>query len=59
MMKTERTIPGDVKAWGWMIHSPIRWPENPSSKRDFLDLEIFGKSLSEIISEDRGDRSIS
>lgn len=59
MMKTERTIPGDVKEWGWMIHSPIRWPENPSSKLDFLDLEIPGKSLSEIISEDRGDRSIS
>ncbi len=58
-MKTETTIPEDVKVRGSIIHSPIRWPENPSSKLDFLDLEIPGKSLSEIISEDRGDRSIS
>lgn len=58
-MKTEPTTPADIKEWGRIIHSPIRWPENPSSKLDFLDLEIPGKSLSEIISEDRGDRSIS
>ena len=57
-MKTETTIPADTKEWRKIIHSPIRWPENPSSKLDFLDLEIPGKSLSEIISEDRGDRSI-
>ena len=58
-MKTETTIPADAKEWGMIIHSPIRWPDNPSSKLDFLDLEIPGKSLSEIISEDRGNRSIS
>ena len=58
-MKTETPIPADIKKWGRIIHSPIRWPENPSSKLDFLDLEIPRKNLSEIISEDRGDRSIS
>ena len=58
-MKRETTIPEDVKEWGRIIHSPIRWPENPSSKLDSLDLEIPGKSLSEIISENCGDRSIS
>ncbi len=58
MMKTETTIPEDVKEWGRIIHSPIRWPENPSSKLEFLELEILGKSLSEIISEDRGDSPI-
>jgi hypothetical protein len=58
-MKTEATIPENIKELAKMVHSPIRWPENPSSKLDFLDLEIPGKSLSEIISEDRGDRSIS
>ena len=58
MMETETTIPADVKEWERIIHSPIRWPENPSSKLDFLNLEIPGKSLSEIISENRGDRSI-
>ena len=58
-MKTEATIPENIKELAKTVHSPIRWPENPSSKLDFLDLEIPGKSLSEIISEDRGDRSIS
>ncbi|MDA8149592.1 MAG: hypothetical protein M0041_00425 [Nitrospiraceae bacterium] len=58
-MKMETPVPADIKEWERIIHSPIRWPENPSSKLDFLDLEIPGKSLSEIISEDRGDRSIS
>jgi len=58
-MKTETPIPEDVKEWGRIIHSPIRWPENLSAKLDFLDLEIPGKNLSEIISEDRGDRSVS
>jgi hypothetical protein len=58
-MKTESTVPEDVNEWERIIHSLIRWPENPSSKLDFLDLEILGKCLSEIISEDRGDRSIS
>lgn len=58
-MKTETPIPADIKEWGKIIHSPIRWPENPSSKLVFLELEIPGKSLSEIISEERGDSSIS
>ena len=58
-MKTEATIPENIKELGKMIHSPIRWPENPSSKLAFLELEIAGKTLSEIISEDRGDSSIS
>ena len=59
MMKTETTIPADVKKRGRTVHSPIRWPENPSAKPDFPDLEISGKNLSESISEDRVDRSIS
>jgi hypothetical protein len=58
-MKTEATIPENIKELAKTVHSPIRWPENPSSKLDFLDLEIPGKSLSEIISEDRGDCPIS
>ena len=37
-MKRETTIPEDVKEWGRIIHSPIRWPENPSSKLDSLPL---------------------
>ena len=43
MMKTETTIPADVKKWGRIVHSPIRWPEKPSAKPDFLDLEISEK----------------
>ena len=58
-MKTEATIPENIKELGKMIHSSIRWPENPSSKLAFLELEISGKTLSEIISEDRGDSSVS
>ena len=58
-MKTEVKIPENIKELGKMVHSPIRWPENPSSKLVFLELEISGKPLSEIISEDRGDSSVS
>jgi len=58
-MKTEATIPENIKEWAKMVHSPIRWPENPTSKLSFLELEISGKTLSEIISEERGDSSVS
>ena len=58
-MKKETPIPEDIKEWGKIIRSPIRWPESPSSKLVFLELEIPGKSLSEIISEERGNSSIS
>lgn len=57
-MKKETPIPEDIKELGKIIRAPIRWPENPSSKLVFLDLDIPGKSLSEIISEERGDSSI-
>lgn len=58
-MKTEVTILENIKEWVKIVHSPIRWPENPTSKLSFLELEIPGKTLSEIISEERGDSSVS
>lgn len=58
-MKQETTLPDDAKEKGRMILSPIRWPEHPSAKLVFLELEIPGKSLSDIISEERGDSPVS
>ena len=57
-MKTEVTLPENIKELAKMAHSPIRWPENPTSKLSFLELEIPGKTLSEIISEERGNSSV-